>query len=85
MKATLEFNLPEDRSEFTLACNGAKYHSAIWDISQEVFRPARKHGYSGNQRLNELLEAPGVSEAIDHLAEIFYRILDEHEVSTDEP
>jgi len=34
MKATLEFNLPEDNSEFELATNGLKMHSVLWEMDQ---------------------------------------------------
>jgi coproporphyrinogen III oxidase len=34
MKATLEFNLPEDNTEFELAVNGAKMHSVLWEMDQ---------------------------------------------------
>lgn len=34
MKAILEFNLPDDDSEFTFATKGSKYYVALWDIDQ---------------------------------------------------
>jgi len=34
MKATLEFNLPEDQSDFDLAVNGAKAQVALWEMDQ---------------------------------------------------
>jgi hypothetical protein len=34
MKAVLEFNLPEDNSDFKDAINGSNYKSAIWDFDQ---------------------------------------------------
>ena len=34
MKATLEFNLPEDQSDFDLAVNGAKAQLALWEMDQ---------------------------------------------------
>lgn len=42
----LKFNLPEDREDMEQALKAGAMRSALWDISQEVFRPARKHGYS---------------------------------------
>jgi len=58
-KAILEFNLPEEETELHLAINAGNLQAAIWDVSQEVFRPARKHGYSDStlQRLVEQLDA----------------------------
>lgn len=34
MKATLEFDLPEDNKDFQAAINGHNYKSAIWDFDQ---------------------------------------------------
>jgi coproporphyrinogen III oxidase len=34
MKAILEFNLPEEQSDFDLANNGSKMHSVLWDMDQ---------------------------------------------------
>lgn len=42
MKATLEFELPEERSEFETANRGGEYASALHDIKQ-VFRSFHKH------------------------------------------
>jgi hypothetical protein len=46
MKATLTFNLPDEEREFKDAVNGGNMSIAIFNIQQEIFRPARKHGYS---------------------------------------
>ena len=34
MKAILEFNLPEDHTEFEFANNGAKMYSVLWEMDQ---------------------------------------------------
>ena len=34
MKATLEFNLPEDQIEFEFATNGSKWWKVCWDMEQ---------------------------------------------------
>jgi hypothetical protein len=34
MKAVLEFDLPEDNSDFQSAINGSNYKNAIWDFDQ---------------------------------------------------
>jgi hypothetical protein len=34
MKATLEFNLPEDQSDFDLAVNGVKAQVDLWEMDQ---------------------------------------------------
>lgn len=93
MKATIEFNLPEEQEEFELAVKAGKYRAALWEISQQVFRPARKHGYS-NMRIQTLLDTTdsvkvpamdgytedmvgGGTELIGELEKLFYQILQE--------
>jgi hypothetical protein len=34
MKATIEYNLPEDKVEFDCAIDGVKWMSAMWDLDQ---------------------------------------------------
>lgn len=34
MKATLEFNLPEDSHEFQMATQSTDMHSVLWDMDQ---------------------------------------------------
>ena len=36
MKATIEFNLPEEQVEFNLAVNGNKWSFVAWKIDQEL-------------------------------------------------
>lgn len=36
MKATLEFNLPEDDAEFYCATKGTAMLNALWEIQQEL-------------------------------------------------
>lgn len=57
-KAILEFNLPEEEAEFQMAVNAASLQSALWDVAQDVFRPARKHGYPS-------IEIQGLLERLD--------------------
>ena len=93
MKATLTFTLPDDESEFQAAVDGPKYRAALWEISQRIFRPARKHGYS-NTRIQSLLDTTdsvkvpsmdgytgdgvgGGTELVAALEKLFYEILQE--------
>jgi hypothetical protein len=46
MKGILEFSLPEEQEEFDQASSAGKMAAALFDARQQVFRPARKHGYS---------------------------------------
>ncbi len=54
MKATLTFTLPEEQEEFDRTQQAGKMHSALFEISNQIFRPARKHGYN-DERLNTLI------------------------------
>lgn len=42
MKATIEFNLPEDQTEFDMATNANKYYSALFNF-QQYLRNKLKH------------------------------------------
>lgn len=58
MKGKLEFTLPEEQEEFNLAVSAGRMHTCLWEISQEVFRPARKHGYP-DEKIQTLLTELG--------------------------
>lgn len=47
--ATLKYNLPEEQDEFKDAMQGSDCKLVLWEIAQEIFRPARKHGYADKQ------------------------------------
>jgi len=55
-KAILEFTLPEDQHEFQQTLKAPFMESALWSIAQEVFRPARKHGYPNDTLQNLILK-----------------------------
>jgi hypothetical protein len=44
-KATISFTLPEEMEEFKDAVHVQDYKSVLYHLEQDVFRPARKHGY----------------------------------------
>lgn len=83
-KAILEFNLPEEQEEFDTAVKAIDYKLALWDIAQDIFRPARKHGYP-EERIQKLLlkidegtlEDGQGTELVALLEEKFYEILRE--------
>jgi len=99
MKVTLQFNLPEEEQDFLLATKAGAMSAALWEIGQEIFRPARKHGYSDTQiqelitKLDGLVEKPqeftldgparDATDLIGLLEQRFYQILQDHEVSLD--
>jgi D-ribose pyranose/furanose isomerase RbsD len=36
MKAILEFNLPDDQTEFTLTTNASNFWSVLWELDQDL-------------------------------------------------
>lgn len=71
MKATLEFNLPEDQEDFQDAQDGAKYKLVLDTLLTEVLRPIWKHGampkFTDNKELTDEQKSV-VSEWSDDLA-----------------
>lgn len=78
MKAILEYNLPEDKEDFERATKALDMELALWDIANDIFRPARKYGYD-DEELNNL--AKGNEQLIGLLEQKFYAILEERGVS----
>jgi hypothetical protein len=79
MKATLTFTLPEESEEFEIAVSAGRAYSALHSIANQVFRPARKHGYS-EEELDKLNDNDDVNRAIELLEEKFWQILNEHKI-----
>ena len=69
MKATLEFNMPEDQVEFDFAVHGGKMYSALWDISQEL-RAIWKHEELSNEEF----------KMVERIRDKFHEILDDHQI-----
>lgn len=85
MKATLIFNLPEDKEEYEDASGGKCAKIALWRVANDIFRSIRRYeamqeGGGGTDRLNILLEKEGVLEAIAILETEFYEILDDLDI-----
>lgn len=67
MKATLKFNLPEDKTEFTCASKSMSIYSAIWEYDQWL-RSKIKHEDHPHadtieeirEKLNETLQDNGI-------------------------
>lgn len=79
-KVTLQFNLPEETEEFQAAAKAGRMEAALLDIGNDVFRPARKHGYF-NKQLQELIEKnPDSQEIIGILEDMYYEILENYKL-----
>jgi len=72
MKATLEFNLPEDHKEHILAVNAMGFAIACWDIDQRL-RDWLKYGH----------KFESADEALEKTREAVRDILDEHNINLD--
>lgn len=55
MKKILEFNMPDDRSEFEMANQGSSYHYVLWELSQ-ILRNHLKYGHKF-ETADEVLES----------------------------
>jgi hypothetical protein len=71
-KAILEFNLPEEQTEYDAVLQAQRVKSFLWDFSQQL-RSWRKYH-------NDFTDA---SDALDKIREEFYRLLKEHKVKID--
>jgi len=69
MKATLEFNLPEDQEDFKLACQAVDLKQALIEIAMEL-RSLHKYG-----------ELPvNQWELIGEVRDIYHRILTDYNI-----
>ena len=53
MKATLEFNLPEDQDDFNYANNGFKYYMALVEMDEWL---RSEYKYNGKEEMYEVRE-----------------------------
>ena len=51
MKATLEFNLPEDKEDFDFATKGINYYSALYEFDNWL---RSEYKYNGNEPMFEV-------------------------------
>jgi len=93
----LEYNLEEPHSKkaFRRASSADDAYIALHQIANEVFRPARKHGYA-DEEIAEMISKSGTfkdkngwdvntsTEVIGLLEQMFYKILEEHQVDLDD-
>jgi len=84
-KVILEFIIGDkyDEQAAKRAQNADAAYGALWTIGQEVFRPARKHGYS-DSRIQELLTEGSAVELVSLLEQKFYEILENTGVNLDD-
>lgn len=74
MKATLEFNLPDDQHEFDLAVNGIKWMSFALQFEQYL---------RGEWKYNEGAYTEEQYKVLEQIRERFYEIIREEGLSLD--
>lgn len=72
MKATIEFNLPEDQHDWDNAVNANAMYLALWDLSQEL-RTLWKYEELSEEEWN----------MVERIRDKFYEILSEHNINLD--
>jgi hypothetical protein len=72
MKATFEFNLPEDQREYEIMNQANRTQSFLWDWSQQL-RSWDKYGHTFTS----------ADDAVDKIREEFYRLINEHGINLD--
>lgn len=72
MKATFEFNLPEDQREYEVMNQASKMQSFLWDFSQQLRSWYKYH--------HDFKDA---NDALNQIRDEFYRLLNNHEVNID--
>lgn len=74
MKAIIEVDLNEERSEFELMLNANKWYCVVWDIDQELRRRTK---YASDN------DDPNVVEALYQFRETVMGIMNNHNVTFD--
>lgn len=70
MKATIEFNLPEEDAEFYCATKGTEMLNALWEIQQELRKIWKYEELSDGQY-----------EMIERIRESFNSILQDNDIN----
>jgi hypothetical protein len=64
-KHVVEFTMPEDQYDLETFMNGPKLEGLVHRVEQEIFRPARKHGYSN-------VEIQSIVSSLDRLVDTMH-------------
>ena len=70
MKATLEFNLPDEEAEFYCATKGSAMLNVLWEMQQEL-RTLLKHEELSDEEW----------KIVERIREFFFSSLEEHEIN----
>jgi len=79
----------EDELEIRRLLSARGAYSALYEIGQQVFRPARKHGYPDGTlselltRIDQSTDGAG-SDLIHELEKLYFKIIEEEGVSLED-
>jgi hypothetical protein len=74
MKATIEFNLPEDKYEWDNAIRADAMYLALWDLSQELRSMWKYKEYKTEEEY----------AIVETIRDKFYEILNQHNINLDQ-
>lgn len=85
-KAKLEFDLDDfdDKAEHKRMLNATNAYIALNEVANQIFRPARKHGYSDTEISNLMKENPKSEELVGELESKFHSILEACNIDLDD-
>jgi hypothetical protein len=69
MKAIIEFNLPEDGSEYKIFSSAQAMHSVLWDL-QQFLRDKLRYGS----------KSKSVNDTVEKINTEFHKLLDEEKI-----
>lgn len=78
MKATLEFNLPEEKHEFESAVKGGAAISVLWEFDQILRTRVKYEGWE-DPRLTKA-EKAGIEELVEMLRTVLWEEINERRV-----
>ena len=91
MKITIETTDSDDRAELKRMFSASEVYTALWEISQEIFRPARRHGYADpniskffDEKLVPEGEVIAREELVSAFEKKFYEILEANGVNLED-
>jgi hypothetical protein len=74
-KATIQYNLPEEQSEFDLANNASKYYSVLWDLDQYLRNFVK---YPSDR------EDPILTDTMAKVRDELWKLMNEHNLNLDQ-
>lgn len=72
MKAILEFNLPDEQEEYKMANAAPCYHSALWDLAQEIRNKLKYEDLTPEQ-----------DKAWEEIKTVFWDLMNEYNIKLD--